>query len=532
MQRFKTMNSLRLYFFLILVMGSALKADEVTFSNTIASIVYEKCSGCHHPGQSGPFSLLNYDDVRRHSETIVAVIEDKYMPPWKPIHTGIDFANSRQLSPIQIEAIRQWIRAGCPRGDQSLEPKPPEYTDGWSLGKPDLIVKMEQPFNVPADGPDIYRSFVLPLRLPNDRWVKAIELRPTARGAIHHALFFVDPTGTARQQREADGRSGLRGMNFLRGSASDFFKSGPERMASGLGGYVPGAVPNRLPGDLARRLPAGSDIIMQTHFHPTGKAETEQAELALYFADAAPARQLVPIQLPPLFGLGAGIDIAAGKTNFQVQQEFILPTDVQAIEIGGHAHYICTDMLMTAQIPGGQTRELLRIDDWDLDWQDQYQFAESIDLPKGTKLTATIRYDNSSNNVENPFSPPRRIAWGRESTDEMGSITLQVVARDESQRPVLEERVRELTRGALRSRLTSQIGPLRAVFGPKLSSGGTLELDLLNRFDHNHDQRLQAQEIPLQLRERVLDFFDRDQSSELDGEELKVMRESFTELLK
>jgi hypothetical protein len=528
----KTMNILRLHLFLFLIMGSVLHAEEVTFSNTIASIIYDKCSSCHHPGQSGPFSLMNYEDVRRHSETIVAVVEDKYMPPWKPIHTGIDFANSRQLSAMQVDAIRQWVRAGCPQGEPSQEPKPPEYTDGWSLGKPDLVVKMEQSFNVPADGPDIYRSFVLPVNLPDDRWVKAIELRPTARGAVHHALFFVDPTGTARQQLDADGRFGLRGMNFLRGSAGEFFKNGLMRIGGGLGGYVPGAVPNRLPGDLARRLPAGSDIIMQTHFHPTGKAESEQAELALYFADAAPAKQLVPIQLPPLFGLGAGIDIAAGNANFQIQQEYILPIDVQAIEVGGHAHYICSNMLMTAQLPSGETLELLRIDDWDLDWQDQYQFAESIDLPKGTKLTATIRYDNSSKNVANPFSPPRRISWGRESTDEMGSITLQVVARDESQRPLLEGSVRELTRGALRSRIKSQMGPFSAVFGSRLSSGRATQQDLLKRLDRNQDERLQAQEIPQQIRERLLDFFDRDNNNELEGDELKVMLESFSEMLK
>jgi len=181
---------------------------------------------------------------------------------------------------------------------------------------------------------------------------------------------------------------------------------------------------------------------MQTHFHPTGKLETEQSELALYFTDQPPSHLLVPIQLPPLFGIGAGIDIAAGNSAFRIDQEYERPIDVRAIEIGGHAHYICREMLLVAEMPNKKSVELLRINDWDLDWQDQYQFADAIDLPKGTKLKATIIYENSADNPENPFSPPQRIQWGRESTDEMGSLTLQVNASAEQQRPVLEADIR------------------------------------------------------------------------------------------
>ncbi len=356
------------------------------------------------------------------------------MPPWKPLHVGIDFSNNRRLTDQQIGAIDAWVAAGCPEGPRDQMPSAPQFAEGWSLGKPDLIVKMAKPFRVPADGPDVYRSFVLPVGLPEDTWIKAYELKPTARNAVHHALFFVDDTGSVRNQSERDGQTGLKGMNFLRGVGGNFLERGPDRLAGGLGGYVPGATPRPLPGDLARFLPKGSDIIMQTHFHPTGKPEVEQAELGLYFADKPPTHRLVPIQLPPLFGMGAGIDIPAGESNYSIQASYTLPIDVKGIEIGGHAHYICRTMKMTATLPSGETRTLLEIDDWDLDWQDQYQFAKPEALAKGTKLNVTITYDNSANNPENPYSPPQNIKWGRESNDEMGSITLQVIASDESQR--------------------------------------------------------------------------------------------------
>ncbi len=279
-------------------------AAEVNYSEHVATIIYEHCSQCHRPGQSAPFTLLSYDDVKKNADTIQQVINSRYMPPWKPVAASVTYANNRQLPENQIKTLNAWIEAGCPEGNSKLAPNPPQYPDVWALGKPDLVIRMEESFRVPAEGPDLYRSFVLPTNLPEDKWVKAIELRPQARGAVHHALFFLDESGASRAQNKKDGQTGIRGMNFFRGQGADALQEGPDRMARGLGGYVPGATPNRLPGDLARLLPKGSDIIMQTHFHPTGKVEIEQAELALYFTDQPPSHKLVPIQLPPMFGMG------------------------------------------------------------------------------------------------------------------------------------------------------------------------------------------------------------------------------------
>ena len=191
-------------------------ADSPTFSGDIATIVYEKCSTCHRPDSSGPFSLISYNDVFRRSATIKAVLEDKYMPPWKPIDHGLAFANNRSLTALEEQTIKQWIDAGCPEGDSGKTPAPPKFQDGWSLGKPDLVVQMNGVFDVPADGPDIYRSFVFPLDLPEDKWVKAVELRPQAKSAVHHAIFYLDPKRAARMMDGGDGKVGISGMGFLR----------------------------------------------------------------------------------------------------------------------------------------------------------------------------------------------------------------------------------------------------------------------------------------------------------------------------
>lgn len=440
---------------LLLLLPSLANADEtvkVTFAEHIAPIVHAKCTMCHRKGQSGPFELLTYEDVREQAATIQAVVHDDYMPPWKLVNTNIDFANDRRLTPQEKKLVNLWVESGMPAGDLALI-QSPKYPDGWSLGEPDLVVKMKDAFRVPASGPDVYRSFVFPLDLKEDKWIKGIELRPSARSVVHHALFFLDRSGAARAQEGRDGQPGISGMSFLsvgRGNLSGG-GAGSGFSARGLGGYVPGAMPNKLPGDLAQLLPKGSDIVMQTHFHPSGKVEWERTEMAIYFADKPPSRQTVDVPLPPLFGRFAGLNVPAGEKNFKISQSITLPVDVEAISIRGHAHYICRAMEMTATLPDGEKMTLMKIDDWDLDWQDRYQFAKPVALPAGTTLYAEIIYDNSVDNPENPYSPPQPIKWGRESNDEMGAVTVQVVAKDERDRPELQRVVSKSLTDSARS---------------------------------------------------------------------------------
>lgn len=477
-----------------------LSASDITFHRDIAPIVYQNCTSCHREGESAPFPLTSYEEVSRKASTINRAVASRYMPPWHADTEATHFQDVRTLEEEEIARIDAWVAAGKPEGDPTDAPKMPEFTEGWQLGEPDMVLTMEKAFDVPADGPDIYRNFVLPIDLPEDKWIKAVELRPSARSVLHHSLFFLDDSGKARELDGKDGKPGFNGMGF--------------RKSGDLGAYVPGVSPKFLPGDLARSLPKGSDLVLSTHFHPSGKPEKEKTKVGLYFADKAPERSLQFAQVPPSFGRGAGIDIPAGEKNFSIEDTFTLPADIEPISVSGHAHYICETMTMTATHPDGTVETLLHIPDWDLDWQDTYFFAEKKILPKGTVLKSVITYDNSADNEDNPFDPPQRIKWGRESTDEMGSITLMGVAVEESDATKLSR--------------ASKIERAKAIakIGTELRDTGVLERlpGIVKSLDKNSDGSLQEDELPKRMREGLLLRLDQDGDKALNPSEIATLR--------
>ena len=372
-----------------------------TYASEVATILHTKCAGCHRPGEAGPFSLLSADDAAEHAETIAAVVRDGYMPPWPPSPRGLPLRDDRSLSKEQTDALLNWADAGAPAGDLSQAPTPPEFVDGWALGKPDLILRMDETFEVPADGRDIYRWFALPLDLDKPLYVKAFEFRSTSNGAVHHSLLYVDRSKTARDRTANDGKAGFRGM-----------RSEPEDM---VGGFVPGMTPTPWPEGLAVTIPAHSDLYLQTHFHPNGREERERSVVGLYLTEEPPERPLHTVQLPPAFGRAGGIDIPAGDPAWTMTDELVLPTDVTVHGVSGHAHYLCKTMELVAEVPGEDPVTFLAIDDWDLDWQGDYKLTEPVRLPAGTKVTSTLVYDNSEANPDNPYSPPRRTVWVRQA---------------------------------------------------------------------------------------------------------------------
>jgi hypothetical protein len=194
------------------------------------------------------------------------------------------------------------------------------------------------------------------------------------------------------------------------------------------------------------------------HFHPSGKVETEKARLGLYFADKAPEKRLTGVQVPPLFGRFAGLDIPAGEKDYVVRDSFTTPIDLDVYGAGGHAHYLCTQMKMIATLPTGETKTLLWIDRWDFAWQERYYFVEPMRLPAGTRLDVEIHYDNSSGNPANSHDPPQPVSWGRGSEDEMGALSIEVVAVNEAELPKLREAQRLQTREAFVSNLKEAPG--------------------------------------------------------------------------
>jgi uncharacterized protein (TIGR03437 family) len=418
---------------LLIAAAAAATAQQVTFSEHIAPIIYANCATCHRPGQVSPFSLLSYDDVARHAFTIANVTQTRYMPPWKPEPGWVAYRDQRGLTDAQIALIQQWVAAGMPQGDPAKAPPIPTFPDGWQLGTPDLILEMPTGFNIPAEGPDIYRNFVLPTKLTEDKYVRAIELKPSARPVVHHALFYSDTSGKALAMDGQDGQPGFPGLGSVFTAQGDPISA---ITSGGIGGWVPGTTPQYLPDGITIPLPKGSDLLIQMHFHLNGAPQVEKTTIGLYFGPK-PARDLSQIQVPAFFGIQANIDIPANEANYKVRGSFTLPVDVDAVSVGAHSHYLGKSAKLTATLPTGEVKVLLWIKSWDFSWQDQYLFKDLLPLPKGTRLDGEYTYDNSTANLKNPNTPPKRVKWGENSTDEMGSLILNVVPHVETDLGIL-----------------------------------------------------------------------------------------------
>ncbi|MCB9891454.1 MAG: hypothetical protein H6833_07395 [Planctomycetes bacterium] len=485
-------------FAFVLITGPALAQDpanDITFAEHVAPIIWANCSSCHRPGQAGPFSLLTYRDVAKRGRMIVDVTRDRYMPPWHPAPGHGVFRDALHLSQGEIDTLAAWVDQGMPEGDLERTSSPPVFASGWSLGEPDLVVEMPNAFPVPAGGPDIYRNFSIPIALEEARWITAIEVLPSARSVLHHVLFEVDERQRGRRLDGRDGKPGYGGTNsaFDAGSVS----------TSGLGGWAVGGQARHLPLGLARELPAGADLILHSHFHPAGKEEQERTKLGLYFAKERPERSMVGLQLPPMFGIAAGLVIPPGEANFILSDEYVLPVDALAVTVGGHAHYLCKEMQIHVTRPGEERTSIFWIQEWDFDWQNRYQYAEPVHLPKGTKVDARLRYDNSSANPNNPNSPPKRVRWGLQSQDEMGSITLLLVPADEEDAAMLARDIRSHRSERMRN-----------------GEGTTgMLISRIKMADEDGDGRVEKSQVPRNL-QRWFDMLDQDRDGSLDMDEI------------
>lgn len=403
---------------LLLVTLSAAVANDaapenITFSEHIAPILYEKCAACHRPGEIAPFSLLTYADAKKRAKQLAEITTERTMPPWHADRDNPSFRNNRSLDEKQIALLAAWYHAGAPEGDPAKLPAPPKFTEGWAMGTPDLVVKMPVAYEIPADGRDEYRNFVLPLNFEEDKWISAIELRPSATSVVHHVLISLDTDGSAAKRAARESKPGYAG----------FISLGQTYVA----GWGPGAGPLMLPADLAWRFPKGANLVLQTHISPNGKPAQEATSIGLRFAKEPPPHTYTTIQIPPQFGVLNGIRIPAGEKSYTVRDSFTLPIDCDAFAVAAHAHHLGKRMTMTATLPDGTTRNMLKVTDWDFAWQEQYLYRERIALPKGTKLETEVIWDNSAENPRNPAQPPVPVRWGIASADEMGSVTVGVV---------------------------------------------------------------------------------------------------------
>jgi hypothetical protein len=387
---------------------------QVTYSKQIAPILFDNCATCHRAGGSGPFELLTYEDARKRAKDIARVTANRTMPPWQPEHGHGDFEGERRLTDLQIATIQKWVEQQALQGDRADLPPTPEFNNEWQLGKPDLVVQ-PGPYSLPAEGKDIYYNFVVPIPTTANKYVASVELVSGNR-AVHHAFVNVDETRAARRLGEKNKPPGFPGMDTPDSTS----------MPGGqLLGWQPGKIPSLNPPGLAWILRTNTDLVLQAHMNPTGKPESVAPKLGFYFTEQPPTNTAFRIRLTSL-----QLDIPAGESNYVTKISYTVPVDVNLVRVGAHAHYLAKEIQGYAILPDGKKKWLLRIKDWDFKWQGDYKYKQPVFLPKGSKLEMRFTYDNSTNNIRNPFTPPRRTLWGLNTTDEMGELYFQTLARD------------------------------------------------------------------------------------------------------
>jgi mono/diheme cytochrome c family protein len=376
----------------------------VTFNRDIAPVVWNHCANCHRDGEVAPFPLTSYADCQKRAEQLAEIVATRYMPPWKAEPGFNHFADERRLSSQQIELFADWAAGGTLEGNPADLPPLPTFASGWQLGQPDLVVQMPEPFEVPAEGPDMLRWFVLPLPLPPNLEVVGFEFRPGNPRVVHHSIAFLDISGIAQRRDDLDPGPGY--TNF----------GGPGFPPVGyLGAWVPGAVPRKLGDGLAMMVPRRSVIALMMHYYPSGKPERDQSQIGLYLAKRGSSR---PVSAIPV--TSTDLEIPPHEKHFRVTKSYVLPVDATALGAVPHMHYLGREMRVTARVPGqSEPVPLIWIKDWDFNWQGEYRFAEPIRLPKGTEILVEGFFDNTKDNPHNPHREPQTVRYGQETTDEM-----------------------------------------------------------------------------------------------------------------
>ena len=403
---------------------SAAQQPQVTFNRDIAPILFRSCALCHRPGEAAPFPLLTYADAKSHARQIAAVTKSRFMPPWLPEDGELKFADELRLSTDEIARIQTWLEQGAAEGNPADLPAKPQFAEGWQLGKPDVIVKATTPYELPPSGSDNYWNFVFRAPVDRTRWLKAMEIRPGDKRLVHHANVLVDRQQNGRRQESEPG-AGFGGMELT--IESEVFDPDSHFLF-----WKPGSIPYVEPDGMALRLDKDTDLILNTHLQPSGKRETIQPTLGLYFTDKPATLHPILLQLEN----DRLLNIPPGEKHFVVTDEFTLPVNVSVLAIYPHAHYLGKDLQATAKLPDGRSETLVHIPDWNLNWQAVYRYAKPVNLPKGTTISMKFVYDNSEDNVRNPNDPPRTVVAGNRSVDEMAHLWLQVLPENSAQTKV------------------------------------------------------------------------------------------------
>ena len=381
----------------------------VTYNKEIEPILRANCSNCHKPNDIGPFPLLTYNDVSRRGSMIEFVTRKKYMPIWKAEKGHGKFANEHTLSNYEIGLISEWVKSGMKEGKkEDLLPHSAPNENEWKLGKPDLVLEME-PYDLPASGEDQYRVFVMKNKIPKGKVIRAIDFKPGDPSVVHHSTIFVDYTGKLSKYDKEDPEPGYDA--FKKGGTMEFGSAVP------ICGWAPGVGPYSYPDGVGFYVEHSARVAFENHYHLSGKATTDKSLVAIYYADK-PVHKYITGSI-----IGTQkLQIPANTASFKKSIWTYVPADIELYDLTPHMHYIGKSVTVEVQLPNGTTKNLLKLNDWDLRWQSVYTLRNLTLIPKGSIIKADFEFDNSDDNPDNPYYPSQEIYWGWGSSDEMCEV--------------------------------------------------------------------------------------------------------------
>jgi mono/diheme cytochrome c family protein len=351
----------------------------VTFTKDVAPILYRNCVQCHRPGEIAPMSLISYKEVRPWARSIKEKVVSRVMPPWHADPSYGEFANDRRLSEREVATIAAWVDQGAKEGDARDLPSVPQFPDGWNIGKPDAVFYLPKENTVPASGVVDYQYFSVPTNLKEDVWVQAAEIRPGSRGVVHHVIVFI--------------------------------QNGVDRKV--LVGYAPGEQPAVIPRGLARRIPAGSNLVFQVHYTPNGIETKDRSYVGLVFAKEPPKNEILTRPI-----MNARFTIPAGDQNYKVQSSYTFTDDAHVQSLMPHMHLRGKDFEFRITYADGSSKVILSVPKYDFSWQSYYVLKEPLAAPKGARIDCTAHFDNSPGNKYNP-DPTKEVRWGDQTWEEM-----------------------------------------------------------------------------------------------------------------
>lgn len=367
----------------------------ITWHNQVSRIIQANCQSCHRAGGIGPFALETYAQVRGRRAMLMAVIDDGLMPPWHVAPGYGPFINDRSLAERDKEVIRAWIDRGAPEGDADEAPRARRWPTDWQIGVPDAVVAIPEAFDIPAEGILGYKYVWVKTDFPEDRWIQAMEIRPSAPQVVHHALVFLEEPPQPDESRDAIRR----------------------RWQGGLQGYFAGLVPGQgatiFPEGFARKLPAGAWLKFQIHYTANGVPATDRTEMAFIFADTPPRHEVTVGSVQT-----TRFVIPAGAKRHEVTASTTFREPTTLLGFSPHMHLRGAGFRYTLVTPDQRERVVLDIPRYDFGWQTMYRLTEPITVPAGTRLIGTAWYDNSAGNPANP-DPTRAVRFGEQTWDEM-----------------------------------------------------------------------------------------------------------------